>query len=233
MHLCLHEPYQLVGRPISHSMEEYKGKFGSIIKEYFSTDDVDSVASDLVDLGYLSYHHYFVKKLISMEMDRHDREKEMAAVLLSSLYANVIEPEQVSKGFSKLLDSADDLALDIPDAVDVLALFVACAMVDDILPPAFLTKTLKSLPQDSTGVEVIQKAEKSYLLAPLHAEVIERRWGGNTHVTVEEVKKKISDLLNEYVESSDTVEACRCIRDLNVPFFHHEVVNRALILAME
>ena len=88
-------------------------------------------------------------------MDRHDREKEVVVVLLSSLYADVIEPEQVSKGFSKLLDSADDLAFDIPDAVDVLALFIAHVVADDILPPAFFTKTLKSLPEDSTGVEVI------------------------------------------------------------------------------
>ena len=87
---------------------------------------------------------------------------------------------------------------------------------------------MKSLPEDSKDVEVIQKDKKSYLSAPLHAEVIEHRWGGNTHVIVEEVKKKIRDLLNEYVESGDTVEACRCIGDLNVPFFHHEVVKRAL-----
>eukprot|EP01018_Ginkgo_biloba_P010374 Gb_01138 [translate_table: standard] len=227
------EPYQLVGATVSQSLEEYKGKVGSIIEEYFATDDVSSTAADLTDLGCPSYHHYFVKKLISMAMDRHDREKEMAAVVLSALYADVIEPEQVSKGFNKLLESADDLALDIPDAVDVLALFVARAVVDDILPPAFLTKTLKALPEESKGIEVIQKAEKSYLSAPLHAEVIERRWGGSTHNTVEEVKKKISDLLNEYVESGDKAEACRCIRDLNVPFFHHEVVKRALILSME
>jgi len=57
----------------------------------------------------------------------------------------------------------------------MLAIFVARAIVDDILPPAFLTKTLKSLPEDSKGVEVIQKAEKSYLSAPLRTEIIERR----------------------------------------------------------
>uniref|UniRef100_A0A0D6QWI4 MI domain-containing protein n=1 Tax=Araucaria cunninghamii TaxID=56994 RepID=A0A0D6QWI4_ARACU len=227
------EPYQLVGTTVSQSLEEYKSKVRSIIEEYFATDDVAATAAELTDLGCPNYHHYFVKKLISMAMDRHDREKEMAAVLMSSLYADVIEAEQVSKGFSKLLESADDLALDIPDAVDVLALFVVRAVVDDILPPAFLTKTLKSLPEDSKGVEAIQKAEKSYLSAPLHAEIIERRWGGTTHITVEEMKKKISDLLNEYVESGDKAEACRCIRDLNVPFFHHEVVKRSLILAME
>jgi len=57
---------------------------------------------------------------VAMEM--HDWEKEMAAVLMFSLYADVIEPGKVSKGFSKLLDSTNDLALDIPDAVDILAL---------------------------------------------------------------------------------------------------------------
>eukprot|EP01018_Ginkgo_biloba_P024699 Gb_11642 [translate_table: standard] len=227
------EPYQLVSAAVSASLEDYKKRVVSIIEEYFSTDDVASAATDLKDLGCPTYHHYFVKKIISMAMDRHDREKEMASVLLSALYADVIQPEQVSEGFAKLLESADDLALDIPDAVDILALFIARAVVDDILPPAFLTKTRKSLPEESKGIEVIQTAEKSYLSAPHHAEVIERRWGGSTHTTVEEVRKKIRDLLNEYVESGDKAEACRCIRELNVPFFHHEVVKRALILSME
>jgi hypothetical protein len=77
----------------------------------------------------------------------------MVVVLLSSLYVDLIELEQVSNGFSELLDSTDDLALDIPDAVDILALFFVRAVVDDILPPAFLRKTLKSLPEDSKGVE--------------------------------------------------------------------------------
>eukprot|EP00252_Welwitschia_mirabilis_P010636 TRINITY_DN2402_c0_g1_i1.p1 TRINITY_DN2402_c0_g1~~TRINITY_DN2402_c0_g1_i1.p1 ORF type:complete len:712 (+),score=190.22 TRINITY_DN2402_c0_g1_i1:189-2324(+) len=227
------EPYHLVSTAVSESLDFFKKKVGSTIEEYFATDDVSAAAADIKELNSPNYHYYFVKKLVSMAMDRHDQEKEMAAVLLSSLYADVIAPEQVRKGFNKLLEAADDLALDIPDAVDVLAVFVARAVVDDILPPAFLTKTLKSLPEDSKGVEVIHKAEKSYLSAPLHAEIIERKWGGTTHVTVEEVKKKIDDLLNEYVESGDKAEACHCIRDLNVPFYYHEVVKKALILAME
>ncbi|PQQ21760.1 MA3 domain-containing protein [Prunus yedoensis var. nudiflora] len=107
------------------------------------------------------------------------------------------------------------------------------SMVDDILPPAFLTRAKKALPESSKGVQVIQTAEKSYLSAPHHAELVERRWGGSTHITVEEMKKKIAGLLREYVESGDTFEACRCIRELGVSFFHHEVVKRALILAME
>nr|VDD37063.1 unnamed protein product [Brassica oleracea] len=54
-----------------------------------------------------------------MAMDRNDKEKEMVAFLLSTLYANAIDPLEVYRGFNKLVASADDLSVDIPDIVDV------------------------------------------------------------------------------------------------------------------
>ncbi|XP_004515845.1 MA3 DOMAIN-CONTAINING TRANSLATION REGULATORY FACTOR 1-like [Cicer arietinum] len=227
------EPYQLVGSTVTDPLDEFKKAVVSLIEEYFSNGDVDLAASDLRELGSSEYYPYFIKRLVSMAMDRHDKEKEMASVLLSALYADVISPTQIRDGFFMLIESADDLAVDILDAVDILALFLARAVVDDILPPAFLARARKALPESSKGVQVIQTAEKSYLSAPHHAELVERRWGGSTHITVEEVKKKIADLLREYVDSGETLEACRCIRELGVSFFHHEVVKKAMVLAME
>ncbi|ONK77668.1 uncharacterized protein A4U43_C02F9210 [Asparagus officinalis] len=227
------EPYQLVGSTVSDPLDDYKKSVVTLIEEYFSNGEVELAASDLRDLGSDEFHPYFVKRLISIAMDRHDKEKEMASVLLSALYSDVISPVRISQGFFMLLEAADDLAVDILDAVDVLALFIARAVVDDILPPAFLDRAKRALSDTSKGLQVIQTAEKSYLSAPHHAELVERRWGGSTHITVEEVKRKISDLLKEYIENGDTAEACRCIRELGVSFFHHEVVKRALVLAME
>ncbi|KAI4319049.1 hypothetical protein MLD38_032697 [Melastoma candidum] len=227
------EPYQLVGSTVSDPLDDYKKSVISIAEEYFSTGDAGVATSDLRDLGSSEYHPYFIKRLVSMAMDRHDKEKEMASVLLSSLYADVISPHQIRDGFVLLLESADDFCVDIPNAVDVLALFLARAVVDEILPPAFLTRAKKTLPESTKGYHVIQTAEKSYLSAPHHAELLERRWGGSTHITVEEVKKKIDDLLNEYIENGEAFEACRCIRELGVAFYHHEVVKRALAHAME
>ncbi|XP_052176666.1 MA3 DOMAIN-CONTAINING TRANSLATION REGULATORY FACTOR 1-like [Diospyros lotus] len=227
------EPYQLVGSSVSDPLDEYKKAVVSIIEEYFSNGDVELAASDLRELGSSEYLPYFVKRLVSMAMDRHDKEKEMTSVLLSALYSDVMNSTQISQGFIMLLEVADDLEVDILDAVDILALFIARAVVDDILPPAFITRAKKTFSETSKGFQVIQTAEKSYLSAPHHAELVERRWGGSTHLTVEEAKKKIVDLLREYVESGDAFEACRCIRELGVSFFHHEVVKRALVLAME
>ncbi|CAI0377057.1 unnamed protein product [Linum tenue] len=214
-------------------LDAYKRKATVIVEEYFATSDVVSTANELRELKLPGYSYYFVKKLVSMAMDRHDKEKEMAAVLLSALYSEVIDPSQVYKGFSKLVESADDLIVDIPDTVDVLALFIARAVVDDILPPAFLKKQLASLPADSKGVDVLRRAEKGYLAAPLHSEIIERRWVSSMNKTVDDVKVKINNLLVEFIASGDKKEACRCIKELKVPFFHHEIVKRALVMAME
>ncbi|KAG0457608.1 hypothetical protein HPP92_022765 [Vanilla planifolia] len=221
----------------SADLEDFKRKATVIVEEYFTTDDILSTANELKDLHCSSYHYYFVKKLVSMAMDRHDKEKEMAAVLLSAFYAEVVDPSQVYKGFCKLVECTDDLLVDIPDAVDVLAIFVARAVVDEILPPAFLTKQLASLTNNAKygkrGIDVIRRAEKGYLSAHLHAENVLRKWGGSKNMTVEVVKSRINNLLIEYLASGDKTEACRCIKHLKVPFFHHDIVKRALILAME
>ncbi|KAL3830490.1 hypothetical protein ACJIZ3_019292 [Penstemon smallii] len=214
-------------------LQEFKKKATIIVEEYFANDDLVSTCNELRELEMPSYHYYFVKKLVSIAMDRRDKEKEMASILLSSFYGDAIDPQQVYKGFQKLVESADDLIVDIPDTVDILALFISRAVVDDILPPSFLTKTMAYLGNDSKGIDVIKRAEKGYLSAPLHAETIERRWGGNKNKTVEDLKVKINDLLVEYIVSGDVKEACRCIKDLNVPHFHHEIVKRAIVMAME
>lgn len=227
------EPYELIEVPATTPLEDYKKSLVTIIEEYFSTGDAKQTTSDLKELGYDDFHRYFVKKLVSMAMDRHDKEKEMVSVLLSCLYGDVVSSTQIKLGFVMLLQAVDDLAVDIPDAVDVLALFIARAVVDDILPPAFLNKAKGSLTESSKGMQVLQIVAKSYLSAPHHAELLERRWGGSVYITVEEVKRRITDLVKEYIRNGDTAEACRCIRELAVPFFHHEVVKRAVTLGME
>ncbi|KAK3150902.1 hypothetical protein QOZ80_3AG0239210 [Eleusine coracana subsp. coracana] len=217
----------------SEEFLQFKKKATTIVEEYFSTDDVAATANELRELRVPCYHYYFVKKLVSVAMDRHDREKEMAAVLLSSLYGDVIDRPQLHKGFCKLTESCDDLSVDTPDAVDILAVFVARAVVDDMLPPAFLAKQRACLPEKSKGTEVLLRAEKSYLSVPHHGEIVLQRWGGSKRITVEEAKARISDILEEYLAAGERHEALRCVRDLKIPFFHHDVVKRALVLAVE
>lgn len=48
--------------------------------------------------------------------------------------------------------------LDAPDAVRLLSLFLGRAVVDEVLPPAFLTSVLPSLPDGGLGVAVVRAA---------------------------------------------------------------------------
>lgn len=46
----------------------------------------------------------------------------------------------IGAGFARLLAATDDLVLDCPDGVRLLALFLGRAIVDEALPPVFLTQ---------------------------------------------------------------------------------------------
>ena len=61
----------------------------TIVEEFFASGDVDNVATSLEDLEEPDLLHYFVKRLIVLAFDRKDKEREMASMLLSNLYAEV------------------------------------------------------------------------------------------------------------------------------------------------
>jgi len=47
------------------------------------------------------------------------------------------------------------------------------------------------------------------------------------------LKEVIDQLVEEYLLSRDLDEAARCIREMNAPHFHHELVKRGVKIAME
>lgn len=53
-------------------------------------------------------------KSISMSLDQKDRERELVSKLLSGLYPDVLTTEDIGKGFERLFEIVDDLALDAP-----------------------------------------------------------------------------------------------------------------------
>ena len=56
--------------------------------------------------------------------------------------------------------------------------------------------------------------------------------GGGTRPVKHLVKKMIL-LLQEYLSSSDIKEATRCLQELEVPHFHHELVYEAVNIVLE
>jgi programmed cell death protein 4 len=110
----------------------------------------------------------------------------------------------------------------------MVASFLARAVVDEVLPPAFLSEQNNDRPGDI----VIEKAVA--LLSREHCNArLERVWGPGDGRPVEELKVDMDQLLQEYLLSRELDEAARCVKELEAPHFHHELVKRGVFAAME
>ena len=170
----------------------------------------------------------FVKRLITLALDRGAREREMAACLLAALRGEGVRASEVEAGLALLLDSLDDLALDVPDAPGQLTLFLARAVLDDAASRGFVDERACG---DSSAAAAA-RAARSLLRAPGGAARVRGAWGGRDGSSVEASKAVMDSLLEEYVSSLDRAEAERRLRALAMPFYHHEFVKRALYMAI-
>jgi programmed cell death protein 4 len=110
----------------------------------------------------------------------------------------------------------------------MIACFLARAVVDEVLPPAFLSNENNNRP----GCEVIEKAIG--LLNREHSTArLERIWGPGDGRPVDELKAAMTQLLQEYLLSRELDEAARCVKELECSYFHHELVKRGVVTAME
>lgn len=71
---------------------------------------------------------------------------------------------------------------------------------------------------------------EAQLAARHSAEKVLRCWGGTgTGTALTDTKAAIASLLAEYLTAHDVGEAARRLRELGVPFFHHELVKQVRI----
>lgn len=108
------------------------------------------------------------------------------------------------------------------------ASFLARAVVDEVLPPAFLSEQNNVRPGDDVVAKAIALLSREHCTARL-----ERCWGPGDGRPVEELKETMDQLLQEYLWSRELDEAARCVSELNAPHFHHELVKRGVKAAME
>ena len=215
------------------TLSEFKGECKTTIMEYFDSADQSEVECQLNQCGDPGLHSIFVKMLIQMAMDRNDREREMASSLLNDLVqGSVVSEEQLSLGFKKLLSSVEDMTLDIPDAPRFLTLFIGRAIVDEAVPPSFLSHS-EQLKENSLGIDIIHAARK--LLAAKHsAERFTNCWHGySPKETSEVLTKAFKTMIQEYMVSKNFNELLKCLRDVGMPHYHHEIVYQCILHMLE
>ncbi|KAI8111146.1 hypothetical protein M9434_004719 [Picochlorum sp. BPE23] len=214
-------------------LSTFKSECKTTIMEYFDSADPSEVECQLNQCGDPGLHSVFVKLLIQMAMDRNDRERELSSKLLNDLrQSSVLSEEHVSLGFTKLLSSAEDITLDIPDAPRFLTLFLGRAIVDEAVPPSFLSH-LDEMKEKSLGHDIIHAARK--LLAAKHAaERFTNCWHG---YSTKETSRAISDafvsMIKEYLLAKNFNELLKCLRDVGMPHYHHELVYQSVMQLLE
>jgi programmed cell death protein 4 len=166
-------------------------------------------------------------------MDRGHREKEAAATLLSALYPSALSGAQIQRGFLRLVEAADDLSIDVPDAAETLGMFIARAIIDDILPPSFPDNVACLVTCEGKQSQEALLLAHGHLFGPGHIDRVLRAWGDFDKSPLDAAKLQIKSMLEEYVVTNDVSETRRCLHDLHMPFFHHEFVKQALNIALE
>jgi len=135
-----------------------KKKIDAIVEDYFAAEDLPDAVVALRELDAPYLHFEVVKRLLSQALDRGNRQREGASVFLSDQVGHLLSLSDIERGFTLLLERMEDLSLDCPTAFRDLSVFVARAVVDEVLPPAFLVRV--DLGESDAGSQVLQRAQQ-------------------------------------------------------------------------
>eukprot|EP00605_Chrysophyceae_sp_TOSAG23-4_P001022 GSChrysophyteH1.ASY1.ANO1.1123.1 assembled CDS len=210
------------------TLMEYKSEIIPIVSEYLATGELGEVVTSLEQVAAPEYSYEFVKRAITMSLDHADRERERVSKLLSRGYPDLFSSNMVGKAFERCFEQVDETEKDCPNVREILSIFLARCIVDEVLPPSFMSDNVVC----NLGGEIVEHAKRMLTLGPGGAN-IERIWGPGDGRPVEEMKVAIDTILKEFLASSDLEEAARCIKELNAPEFMHEVLKRAITLVMD
>lgn len=222
-----------------------------MLREYFEHGQQDEVFESLKGINISGRKYMVPVVLITLSMEMKNEFRELASALLKRLFqplppkeagdatpgvgqgvyfANV---EDLRQSILDLCDNLPELVLDTPDACKVLGRFIARAISDNIIDQNILImiSDAAALNDDEYGSACSREARLLLSIPHYNLSHIWGVGGGNQPMMV--LKMKINLLLKEYLSSSDSEEAIRCITDLDVPHFNHEVVYEAVIMVIE
>lgn len=122
--------------------------------------------------------------------------------------------------------------MDTPDAPNIVGNFIARAVADDLIPPKYVhSSNIEQL--NDHAVTAIRKAT-TLLTMKRGLAHLDNVWGmGGPLRPVTTITKEMKTLLKEFISSRDLNEAQRCLKELEVPHFHHEFIYELIVKALE
>lgn len=187
----------------------------TILPDGFASGDSGELCEALKRLHSPAYHDVFVYKAIRASMDFPEAKQQWMSEVLTILYdSRIITRAQASRAFEKLVQQAEDIKLDVPDAYWKIMTFARCAVEDGVLAPSFLNR----LPE-SFLVELTETGQQDDLKQHLQR--------------FKEYKAKLENyVVKEFLISGSLEDLPKMLEDLGHPEFRHEVVRRLIKAAM-
>ncbi|XP_039551010.1 programmed cell death protein 4b [Pimephales promelas] len=223
--------YETVVLPLDE--ETFEKTVTPIVQEYFEHGDANEVAELLAELNLSGMRGDVPMLAVSLALEAKASHRELTSRLLSELCGRVLTAGDVEASFHKLLKELPDLVLDTPAAPQMLGQFIARAVADNILSKGFIDG-YKGRVDCEYARAALDRAAVLLRMSRWTGLRIDSLWGsGGGQRPVNQLIKEVNLLLKEYLLSGDTVEAERCLRELEVPHFHHEFVYEAVIMVLE
>uniref|UniRef100_A0A672ICB5 Programmed cell death protein 4 n=1 Tax=Salarias fasciatus TaxID=181472 RepID=A0A672ICB5_SALFA len=212
--------------------KELEKMVNPIVQEYFEHGDTKEVEMLLKELNLGPHKYEFSSLAVSLSLEGKASHRELTSRLLSDLSGKMLSQRDMGRAFDKILKELPDLILDTPEAPQMLGQFIARAIADHVLPMDFLDCYKGKVDCEHARVAL----DRAAVLLTMKREMVrlDNVWGvGGGLRPVKHLIKEMNLLLKEYLISGDVAEAEHCLRDLEVPHFHHELVYEAVVMVLE
>ncbi|XP_056264502.1 programmed cell death protein 4b [Pseudoliparis swirei] len=222
--------YETVVPPLDE--RDFENTVIPIVQEYFEHGDTNEVAELLAELNLGPMRSEVPSLAVSLALEAKASHRELTSRLLADLCGPVLSYSDMENSFDKLLLELPDLVLDTPGAPQLVGHFIARAVSDQILSKSYIEAYKGRVGCQYTRVSL----DRATVLLKMSMEGlrIDSKWGpGGGQRPVTQLIKEMNLLLKEYILSGDGKEAERCLRDLEVPHFHHEFVYEAIVMVLE
>jgi len=216
-------------------VEDIKAKLLLVLEEYLREAEIQEALDCIGPAIPPHYGHQIVMRVVILALNMKNRERELASALLARCnQSGLLSEEQMQDGFLRLVWRLPDLVLDTPDAATLLAVFAARAISDDSLSPDFLSAVPKSmLKEGSLGAAFAAKLTIYRSKQHQHFKTPGKVWGVAGNKSVSELKSAIREILSEFFACGDVNECLKSIRELEAPYFLHEIVSKAIVISLD
>jgi len=204
--------------PPEWSLRKFQDQGKTLLREYFVSHSLDDAVAAVRELlmDCPSEADEFGVLAIRAAVDRDEAAQKALVDLLSGLRrSEVLDDPALVRSFEKLFCTWEDIAIDAPNAPEVLIGLLNCCITGQLVEQSLLTK----LPENLLNAG---RAKAGPEFAEMLAKVAE---------ALSTFKKQAARALEEYWVSLNVNEVQTFLQELNMQAYHHEFVKKAIIMS--